>query len=78
MRNEAISFIKEENLNEEKAKHYITYSLRRGEVSYNGTDLNAILPEKSSLNPGYLKKKQRALQKIVDFVGKFKNIGKEI
>lgn len=61
-----------ENLNEEEAKRYITTSLKREYASENGTDLNAILPKMSPLNPQYLPKKLSVLQKIATFVEKFK------
>jgi len=56
---EALELIAEENLNEEAAKRYITTSLKRKYASENGTELNAILPKMSPLNPQYLSKKQR-------------------
>ena len=40
-----------------------------------GTDLNAVLPKLSPLNPEYLTKKQKVFQKMVAFVEKFKGIG---
>lgn len=72
---EASELIAAENLNEEEAKRYITISLKREFASENGTELNAILPKMSPLNPQYLTKKQSVFQKIVSFVEKFKRIG---
>lgn len=72
---EALELIKEENLNVEEAKRYITNSLRREYASENGTELNALLPKMSPLNPRYLTKKQSVFQKIVSFVEKFKGVG---
>jgi len=75
---EALELIKEENLNVEEAKRYILASLKREFASENGTELNAILPKMSPLNPQYLTKKQNVFQKIVSFVEKFKGVGGQI
>jgi len=75
---EVLEVIIEENLNIEEAKRYIATSLKRGYASENGTELNAILPKMSPLNPQYLKKKQSVFQKIVLFVEKFKGIGGQL
>jgi type I restriction enzyme R subunit len=75
---EAQELISDENLNEEAAKRYITTSLRREFASENGTELNALLPKMSPLNPQYLAKKQTVFQKISSFVEKFKGIGGKI
>jgi len=75
---EAVELITEENLNEEAAKRYITASLKREFASENGTELNAILPKMSPLNPQYLTKKQNVFQKIVAFVEKFKGVGGKV
>ena len=72
---EATELIIEENLNEEEAKRYITASLKREFASENGTELNALLPKMSPLNPQYLAKKQNVFQKLVLFVEKFKGVG---
>ena len=72
---EAANLIVEEKLNEEAAKRYIQTSLKHEFASENGTDLNAILPKMSPLNPQYLTKKRSVFQKIVAFVEKFKGIG---
>jgi hypothetical protein len=71
---EALELITEENLNEEEAKRYITTSLKREYASENGTELNALLPKMSPLNPQYLTKKQSVFQKLVSFVEKFKGV----
>lgn len=72
---EAEVLISSENLNTDEAKRYIISSLKREYASENGTELNAILPKMSPLNPQYLKKKQSVFQKIVAFVEKFKGVG---
>ena len=58
-----LEIITEENLNEE-AKRYITSSLKREYASEKGTQLNALLPQMSPLNPQYLTKKLIVLQRI--------------
>lgn len=75
---EVQELISEEELNEEATKRYIKTSLKREFASDNGTELNAILPKMSPLNPKYLKKKQDAFQKISAFVEKFKGVGGNI
>ncbi|MFI2858632.1 HsdR family type I site-specific deoxyribonuclease [Paenibacillus sp. JSM ZJ436] len=75
---EAEELIMSENLNEEAAKRYILTSLKREYASENGTELNAILPKMSPLNPQYLTKKQSVFQKISAFVDKFKGVGGKI
>ena len=72
---EAEELINTENLNHEAAKRYITTSLKREYASDAGTELNAILPKMSPLNPQYLTKKQSVFQKIAAFVEKFKGVG---
>ncbi|MFN7310154.1 MAG: HsdR family type I site-specific deoxyribonuclease [Vampirovibrionales bacterium] len=74
-RREAEELISTENLNVEAAKRYITTSIKREFASDNGTELNAILPKMSPLNPQYLAKKQSVLTKIAAFVEKFKGVG---
>lgn len=75
---EARELIAEENLNEEEAKRYIKASLKREYASENGTELNALLPKMSPLNPLYLTKKQSVFQKLTRFVEKFKGVGGEL
>lgn len=75
---EAQELISTENLNAEAAKRYITTSLKREFASDSGTELNAVLPKMSPLNPQYLKKKQTAFQKIAAFVEKFKGVGGQV
>lgn len=75
---EAENLISEERLNIEAAKRYIQTSLKHEFASENGTDLNAILPKMSPLNPQYLTKKQSVFQKIAAFIEKFKGIGGSI
>lgn len=77
-RREVEELISCENLNEEAARRYIATSIRREFASENGTELNAILPKMSPLNPQYLTKKQSVFQKIAAFVEKFKGVGGEI
>lgn len=78
LKTEASELITNENLNEEEAKRYITTSLKREYASENGTELNALLPKMSPLNPQYLTKKQSVFKKISSFVEKFKGVGGEI
>ncbi|WP_066017689.1 HsdR family type I site-specific deoxyribonuclease [Endozoicomonas atrinae] len=75
---EAEELIEGESLNNEAAKRYITNSLKREYASENGTELNAILPKMSPLNPQYLTKKQSVFQKIAAFVEKFKGVGGKV
>jgi type I restriction enzyme R subunit len=72
---EAQELISTEDLNVEAAKRYITTSLKREFASENGTELNAVLPKMSPLNPQFLTKKQAVFQKIAAFVEKFKGVG---
>lgn len=64
-----------EDLNKDAAKRYIKTSIKREFASENGTELNAILPKMSPLNPQYLTKKKSVFEKIVAFVEKFKGVG---
>jgi len=75
---EAQELINAENLNAEAARRYITTSLKREFASDNGTELNAVLPKMSPLNPQYLTKKQSVFQKIAAFVEKFKGVGGKV
>lgn len=75
---EATELISGENLNEEAAKRYIYASLKREYASENGTELNALLPKMSPLNPQYLTKKQTVFQKISAFIDKFKGVGGQL
>jgi type I restriction enzyme, R subunit len=77
-RQEVEELINGENLNPEAAKRYIANSIKREFASENGTELNAILPKMSPLNPQYLTKKQSVFQKIAAFVEKFKGVGGQI
>lgn len=72
---EAEKLIADERLNVEAAKRYMQRSLKNEYASVNGTDLNEILPKMSPLNPQFLPKKRTVLQKIIDFVEKFKGVG---
>ncbi|WP_434039790.1 type I restriction endonuclease subunit R [Pseudomonas aeruginosa] len=75
---EAQELITSESLNAEAAKRYIITSLKREFASENGTELNAVLPKMSPLNPQFLTKKQTVFQKIAAFVEKFKGVGGSI
>jgi type I restriction enzyme R subunit len=75
---EADELITSANLNKEAARRYITSSLKREFASDNGTELNAILPKMSPLNPQYLTIKQTIFQRISAFVEKFKGVGGQI
>lgn len=75
---EAQELISTETLNAEAARRYITTSLKREFASDNGTELNAILPKMSPLNPQFLKMKQSVFQKIAAFVEKFKGVGGQV
>ncbi len=75
---EAQELISSENLNTEAAKRYITSSLKREYASDSGTELNAVLPKMSPLNPQYLAKKHSVFEKIAAFVEKFKGVGGQL
>jgi type I restriction enzyme R subunit len=75
---EAQELINSESLNAEAAKRYISTSLKREFASDSGTELNAVLPKMSPLNPQYLIKKQSVFQKIAAFVEKFKGVGGQV
>jgi type I restriction enzyme R subunit len=75
---EAQELINSESLNAEATKRYITASLKREFASDSGTELNAVLPKMSPLNPQYLTKKQSVFQKIAAFVEKFKGVGGKV
>lgn len=75
---EAQELIDTESLNAEAAKRYIAASLKREFASENGTELNAVLPKMSPLNPQFLSRKQTVFQKIAAFVEKFKGVGGQL
>src|SRR5699024_8908369 len=75
---EAQALISDESLNAEAARRYMATSLKREFASENGTELNAVLPNMSPLNPQYLTKKQSVFQKISAFVEKFKGVGGQL
>lgn len=75
---EAHELITDESLNAEAARRYIATSLKREYASDSGTELNAVLPKMSPLNPQYLTKKHGVFQKIAAFVEKFKGVGGEV
>jgi type I restriction enzyme R subunit len=78
LKTEASELIEDEQLNDEAARRYISTSLRREYASDNGTELNAILPKMSPLNPQYLTKKQTVFRKISAFIEKFKEIDRAV
>lgn len=78
LKTEAYELIEVENLQEEAARRYITAALKREYASENGTELNAILPKMSPLNPQYLIKKYSVFQKISAFIEKFKGVGRQL
>ncbi len=78
LQREAQELIRAEGLNADAAKRYITTSLKREFASDSGTELNAVLPKMSPLNPQYLTKKQSVFQKIAAFVEKFKGVGRQV
>ena len=75
---EAQELITTENLDSEAARRYITTSLKREFASENGTELNAVLPKMSPLNPQFKTRKQTVFQKIAAFVEKFKGVGGQV
>lgn len=75
---EAQELIADENLNEDGARRYMAASLKREYASDNGTELNALLPKMSPLNPQYLTKKQSVFKKLSLFVEKFKGVGGQV
>ena len=75
---EAQELIEAESLNAEAARRYISTSLKREFASDSGTELNAVLPKMSPLNPQYLSKKQGVFLKIAMFVEKFKGVGGQV
>ncbi|MEM5521525.1 type I restriction endonuclease subunit R [Sulfitobacter sp. AS59] len=77
-RRELEELINAENLNSEAAKRYILASIRREFASENGSDLNAILPKMSPLNPQFRAKKTTVLHKVSSFVEKFKGVGGQV
>ncbi|WP_077001985.1 type I restriction endonuclease subunit R [Variovorax sp. KK3] len=77
-RQEAQELIATEGLIAEAARRYITTSLKREFASEHGTELNAVLPKMSPLNPQFKTKKQAVFQKIAAFVEKFKGVGGQI
>lgn len=77
-RREIEELINSENLKAEAAKRYVAASIRREFASENGTDLNAILPKMSPLNPQFRIKKKTVFQKVSEFVEKFKGVGGEL
>ena len=75
---EVQELISDEGLNPDAARRYISASLKREFASDNGTELNAVLPKMSPLNPKFLTKKQIVFQKVAAFVEKFKGVGGKV
>ena len=75
---EVEELINTEGLNAEAAERYIATSLKREFASESGTDLSAILPKMSPLNPRYLTKKRSVFRKISACVDKFKGVGGQL
>ena len=75
---EAQALITTESLNADAARRYLANSLKREFASENGTELNALLPRMSPLNPQFLTRKQTVFQKIAAFVEKFKGVGGQL
>jgi hypothetical protein len=73
---EAQELISTENLNAEAARRYITTSLKREFASDSGTELNAVLPKMSPLNPQYLTKKQSVFPENRGFCGEVQRRGR--
>lgn len=67
--------IRDNKLNEKATKRYLSLSLKRGYASETGTDLEALLPKMSPLNPHYLNRKRNLFQKVSDFVETFRGVG---
>jgi type I restriction enzyme R subunit len=59
-------------------RHPIGVSWAIEGASDSGTEMNAVLPKMSPLNPQYLSKKQNVFQKIAAFVEKFKGVGGQV
>lgn len=75
---EAQELISDESLNAEATRRYLSTSLKREFASDNGTELNALLPKMSPLNPQYLSKKRSVFEKMAAFVEKFKGVGGQL
>ena len=75
---EVQELISDEGLNPDAARRYIAASLKREFASDNGTELNAVLPKMSPLNPKFLTKKQNVFQRIAAFVEKFRGVGGKV
>lgn len=75
---EVEELITSENLNSVDARRYIAASIKREFASETGTELNAILPKMSPLNPQFRTKKKTVFEKISAFVEKFKGVGGQV
>lgn len=70
------TIIKEENLNSEETYEFIRKSFNKGNIEENGTDIVDILPMMSrfSKDNDRFKKKQKVIDKLLEFFDKFFNI----
>ncbi|MGP1460066.1 MAG: type I restriction endonuclease subunit R [Bacteroides sp.] len=75
---ETVTLIREEGLNEDKARIFLTRSLKREYVKENGTEFLDILPRRSPLHPDYLPRNNRVYAKLVEFVERYKGLGGEL
>ena len=68
--------IEEETLNQEETYKFIRKSFEQGRVESNGTDISDMLPPMSMFTKDNNRavKKQRVLDKMIDFFEKFFNI----
>ena len=72
---ETVALIREEELNEDKARHFLALSLKREYVKENGMEFLDILPRMSPLHPDYLPRNNRVYAKLVEFVERYKGLG---
>ena len=68
--------IEEENLKSDETYEFIRKSFDRGNIEENGTEVVNILPQMSrfSVDNDRAKKKQRVLDKLIEFFDKFFSI----
>ena len=71
---ETVALIREEELIEDKARHFLALSLKREYVKENGTELRDILPRMSPLLQNYLQKKNSVYARLVEFVERYKGL----
>ncbi len=75
-REELDKIIEEENLKSDETYEFIRKSFDRGNIEENGTDIVNILPQMSrfSVDNDRAKKKQKVLDKLIEFFDRFFNI----